>query len=96
MPELKKSSEIIGKTVSTGEGHLIGEVKEVLVDTAWHVTDLQVKVDKSAAKLMGLKTPLLGSLLVLIETSQIKAVTDQVLISIKTGDFKEYIDGRKE
>ncbi len=95
MPEHKKSSDIIGKTVSTVEGHLIGEVKEVLVDTAWNVTDVQVKVEKSAAKMMGLKTPLLGSLLVLIETSHIKAVTDQVLIDIKSGDFKEYIDERK-
>lgn len=95
MPELKKSSDIIGKTVATGEGHVIGEVKEVLVDTSWDVTDLQIKVEKSAAKMMGMKTPLLGSLLVLVETTHIRAVTDQVVIDIDSGDFKEYIDERK-
>ena len=95
MAERKKSSELIGKTVATGEGHIIGTVNEVLVDTQWSVTDLQIKVEKGAAKQMGLKTPLIGSLLILVETARVKAVTDQVLIDIALAEFKDYVDGRK-
>lgn len=94
MDERKKSTDVIGKTVSTVEGNMIGSVNELLVDTTWYVTDVQVKVDKSAAKVMGLKTPLLGSLLILVETSKVKAVTDQVVIDLKMGEFKEYVDSR--
>ena len=94
MSELKKLTEFIGKTVATSEGRVIGTVADVLLDPTWQVTDVQVKVEKAAAKEMGLKRPLLGSLLILVETSRIKAVTDQVLIDIQLAEFKEYVDGR--
>ena len=94
MSELKRLTEFVGKTVATSEGRVIGTVADVLLDPTWSVTDIQVKVEKSAAKEMGLKRPLLGSLLILVETSRIKAVTDQVLIDIQLPEFKSYVDGR--
>lgn len=94
MSELKKSSEVTGKTVSTSEGRVIGTVADLLIDTLWNVTDIQIKVEKAAAKEMGLKRPLIGSLLILVETSRIKAVTDQVLIDIKLDEFQDYVNKR--
>ena len=44
--ELKKSKEIIGKTVINDDGFIIGEVVDYYVDVdTWSVTDLQVKVE---------------------------------------------------
>jgi len=95
MADLKKSSDILGKPVSNHEGHLIGSVEELFFDTEWRVTDVQIKVDKQAAKQMGIRKPLFGSLLLLIETAKIKAVTDQVILDISMGDFKSYVEERK-
>lgn len=96
MTERKKLSGIIGKTVTTSEGRMIGTVEETLIDATWSVTDLQIKVDKAVAKEMSLKRPFIGSLLVLVETSRVKAVTDQVLIDIKMSEFKDYVGARAE
>ena len=96
MSELKKSEDIIGKSVTNIEGHVIGTVNEVLIDSGWMVSDLQIKVDKDATKQFGLKKPLFGSLLVLVETTKIKAVTDQVVLDIASAEFKSYVVSRQE
>lgn len=96
MSDLKKLSEFTGKTVATSEGRVIGTVADLLVGVNWHVSDIQVKVEKTAAKEIGLKRPLIGSLLILVETSRVKAVTDQVLIDIKLDEFQAYVNGRSQ
>lgn len=93
---LKSSEDIIGKNVANDEGHLIGSVNEIFFDTNWRLTDIQVKVDKAAAKQLSLKTPFLGALLIMIETSKIKAFTDQVIVSIPSAQFKSYVVARQE
>ncbi len=97
MAKTTKVSALLGKTVATAEGHIIGELNEVILDTeTWRATDVQVKIEKATGKEMGLKTPFLGSLLVLVETSCIASAADQIIIDIPFDSFKEYVDGRAE
>jgi sporulation protein YlmC with PRC-barrel domain len=97
MANSKKVSDLVGKTVATSEGNIIGEVSEVIVDTdTWRATDLQLKIEKATGKEMGLKTPFLGSLLVLVETSRITSAADQIIIDVPIDGFKEYVEGRSD
>ncbi len=94
---LKKSKEIIGKTVINDDGFIIGEVVDYYVDVeSWSVTDLQVKVEKAAGKELNLKMPFFGSLLVLVEVDHIKAATDQIMLSLSKEDFTSYVNARQE
>jgi sporulation protein YlmC with PRC-barrel domain len=95
MAKSTKVSDLIGKTVATSEGNIIGEVNEVIIDTdTWRATNLQLKIEKSTGKEMGLKTPFLGSLLVLVETVRVTSAADQIIIDVPIDGFKEYVDGR--
>lgn len=96
MAELKSSEDIIGKQVANDEGHVIGTVNEIFFDTSWRVSDIRIKVDKAAAKQLDLKTPLLGSLQILVETTKVKAFTDQVILGIPSAQFKSYVVARQE
>lgn len=97
MPNSTKVSDVVGKTVATSEGNIIGEVNELIIDTdTWRATDMQVKIEKATGKEMGLKTPFLGSLLVLVETTRVTSAADQIIIDVPVDGFKEYVAGRNE
>ena len=97
MAKSTKVSDLVGKTVATAEGHVIGEVNEVILDTdTWRATDLQLKIEKATGKELGLKTPFLGSLLVLVETARITSAADQIIIDVPADGFKEYVSDRSE
>lgn len=92
----QKSQELIGKTVISDGGVVIGEVKDYFVDTtSWNITDIQVKIEKKKAKELGLKTPFFSSLLVLVEVQKIQSFNDQVVLGLSADDFKPYIEARQ-
>ena len=92
----QKSQELIGKTVISDGGVVIGEVKDYFVDTtSWNITDIQVKIEKKKAKELGLKTPFFSSLLVLVEVHKIQSFNDQVVLGLSADDFKPYIEARQ-
>jgi len=92
----QKSQELIGKTVISDSGVVIGEVKDYFVDTtSWNITDIQVKIEKKKAKELGLKTPFFSSLLVLVEVHKIQSFNDQVVLGLSADDFKPYIEARQ-
>lgn len=93
----RKTDELIGKTVTNLDGHVIGTVVEMVIDIErWMVTDVQLRVEKATAKEMGLKTPIFGTLKILVDCSRIKSVTDQIVIDLAVTEFKEYVDSRNE
>ncbi len=93
----RKTDELIGKTVTNLDGHVIGTVVEMVIDIErWMVTDVQLRVEKATAKEMGLKAPIFGTLKILVDCSRIKSVTDQIVIDLAVTDFKEYVDSRGE
>lgn len=95
--ERRKTDDLIHKTVTNVDGHVIGSVVELIIDTAaWKVCDIQVRIEKTTAKEMGLKAPIFGTLNVLIETSRITSVTDQIVVDLAIGDFKAYVDSRED
>jgi sporulation protein YlmC with PRC-barrel domain len=91
-----KSKELIGKTVSNGDGLLIGELQDVILETeSWSITDIQVKIEKQTAKELGMKTPFFGSLLVLIDVAHVRSVSDQVILSMGRDELKPYVEERE-
>jgi len=91
----RKTDELVGKTVTNLDGHVIGTVVEMVIDIeTWRVTDLQVRVEKATAKEMALKAPIFGTLKILVDCSRIKSVTDQIVVDLAIADFKEYVDSR--
>lgn len=92
-----KTADLIGKTVTNTDGHVIGAVAEMVVDIeSWKVTDLQVRIEKATAKEMALKAPMFGTLKILVDCSRIKSVTDQIVVDLAIADFKEYVESRNE
>lgn len=97
MGSRKKSADIIGKIVANGDGFVIGVIDDYLIDLSnWQICDIQVKIEKTTAKDLGLKAPFFGSLLVLIDVSHIRSATDQVIIDIPVGEFQTYVEDRKK
>jgi len=93
----RKSGDIIGKSVINEEGVTLGEVVDYLIDIdEWDVTDVQVKMEKTVAKELGLKTPFFGSLLVLFSVDLILSAEDNVMIGIDRDDIKPYVEERQE
>jgi sporulation protein YlmC with PRC-barrel domain len=91
-----KASDLLEKTVVTGDGFIVGEVNELVVHPdRWQVTDIQVKVDKKNAKEVGLKTPFFGSLLVLVDTERVDSAADQIILDFPRGELKEYVESRQ-
>jgi sporulation protein YlmC with PRC-barrel domain len=92
-----KSKDVLGKTVANADGMLIGKLEDIVIDTeTWAISDLQVRVEKQTAKELGLKIPLLGfgSLLILIDVSHVKSMSDQVILDMPSEKFKSYVDER--
>ncbi len=97
MSSLKKSKELIDKTVANAEGFVIGTVNDYLIDVqSWQVSDLQIKIDKAVAKELGLKAPMFGSLLVLVSVSEVRSMSDQVIVGLTKAAFAGYIEARKK
>ncbi|MEM1347681.1 MAG: hypothetical protein AAGI01_03930 [Myxococcota bacterium] len=93
----RKSGDIIGKSVINEEGVTLGEVIDYLIDIdEWAVTDVQVKIEKTVAKELGLKTPFFGSLLVLFSVDLILSAEDNVMLGIERDDIKPYVEERLE
>jgi sporulation protein YlmC with PRC-barrel domain len=87
---------VVDKTVATEDGSVIGTIRELVVDVdTWKVVDLQVRVEKDRAKQMGLKTPLLGSPLILIGTDRIQSTRDQVITDVAADDLADYVASRQ-
>ena len=91
------AAELVGKNVANVQGHIIGSIQDVLVDTqAWQVCDVRVRVDKQTAKELGLKAPLFGRLQILIDIRRVVSVADQVVVDIATDGFADYLQSREE
>ncbi len=92
MSTYKKTEEIIGKKVVNNNGMILGEVTEIFVEVgSWNISDLQVKMDKTATKELGIKSPFFGSLLVPFGVDLIEAIADQVLVDLDQTLVKDYV-----
>ncbi len=91
-----KVSDLLGKNLANVQGHIVGKIHDLLVDVeGWRLTDLQVRVDKSTAKELGLKAPLFGKLQILIDSGHIVSVADQVVVDIPSNGFAAYLESRE-
>ena len=94
---LTKSQDLVGRRVVNEGGFVLGAVTAVVIDTGhWQVTDLQICIEKSTAKEVGLKTPFFGNLLVLLEIELIKSAADQIVVRLSHDELKPYVEGRQD
>ena len=74
-----------GRAVIAADGHTIGEVATLFIDTsAWTVVALQVKLSKVAAEQVGAARAFLHAATVDVPVSMVQSVGDTVLLSVPT------------
>jgi len=74
-----------GRTVVAADGHAIGEVAALFIDTAtWIVASLQIKLSKTAADQLGAARGLLHAATIELPVRMVQSVGDAVLLSVPT------------
>ncbi len=74
-------SQLIGLRVVSQDGHLLGEVDSLVIDTGtWQVAELAVRLRREALEPLHLKKRVLGSQTVRIASDHISGVGDAVVL----------------
>ena len=82
--------ELFDKEVISRSGIIVGKVKDVIIDTTnWHVTAIQVQLDKDVAQLLHLKRHMVGSVNHPISVSLVQGVSDKVVLNSDAVEFPE-------
>ncbi|HLU65328.1 MAG TPA: PRC-barrel domain-containing protein [Kofleriaceae bacterium] len=73
--------QLVGRRVVSQDGHVLGEVSSLLVDTAsWRVVEVSVKLRKEAVAPLRLKKRRFGSQTVRVPAEEISGVGDAVVL----------------
>jgi sporulation protein YlmC with PRC-barrel domain len=90
-------SELNGKQVIGANAFTLGEVEGAETDTKnWQVTHLQVKLTNEATERFGFKKPVIGSLVVLLPVTIVKAVGDVVSLEKSIEELKGIVKPKKD
>lgn len=85
---LNSDSNIRGKRVVTNDGHMIGHVEELVVDTeTWRVERIGVKLERDKLEALKLKRPIVGSQEIKIAVREIAGVRDEIVLRHKLGEL---------
>jgi sporulation protein YlmC with PRC-barrel domain len=75
-------SRLFWKKVYTTDGFLVGETENAELDrTTWQITNFYISLTDEAAKLMELKHPFMGKVMVCLPVTLINAIDDSVLLN---------------
>jgi len=81
-----------GRTVIAADGHAIGEVAELLIDTsAWTIVALQIKLNKAAADQLGAARGILRAATLHLPVRLVQSVGDAVLLSVPTLELRQVL-----
>ena len=84
-----KVNKMNGMRVITDDAFTLGEVDGAQASTVtWQITHLDVALTKEAARELGFKKPMLGSLTICLPTSAIKNVGDVITLNFTLKVFK--------
>ena len=87
---------LFGKNVVGEDARVIGRSTGAQIDLSqWLITHIKVKLTKEAAKELGYKKTILGSMEVLIPVGSIKAVGDLISVNRNIKELKNIIEPRK-
>lgn len=80
--------ELKDKAVVTKDGHVIGSVETVVIDTdLWRIERLGVKVRREAVEALGLKKPWIRRPEIEIPVREIAGVSDAVVLYHRAADL---------
>jgi sporulation protein YlmC with PRC-barrel domain len=81
-----------GRTVIAADGHAIGEVAALMIDTSsWSIVALQIKLQKAVAEQLGAARGLLRAATLDLPVRLIQSVGDAVLLSVPTPELRSLL-----
>lgn len=84
---LTKDSDIRGKRVITNDGHMIGYVDTLVVDTeTWRVERIGVRLERDKLDALKLKKPIVGSQEIKLAVREIAGVRDEIVLRHKLSE----------
>ena len=79
-----------GRSVIAADGHAIGEVAALFIDTStWTILALQVKLNKAAAEQVGVARSILHGATLDLPVRMVQSVGDAVLLSVPTLELRQ-------
>jgi sporulation protein YlmC with PRC-barrel domain len=92
-----KVSKLNGMKVITSNAYTLGEVEGAHVDTDnWRITHLDVGLAKEAARELGFKKPLLGSLRICLPVTIVKGFGDVITLKNSLQEMKNLKECKAE
>jgi sporulation protein YlmC with PRC-barrel domain len=81
-----------GRKVIAADGHEIGEVAALFIDTStWTILALQVKLNKATSEQVGATRGLLRAAMLDLPVGKVQSVGDAVLLSIPTLELRQIV-----
>ena len=81
-----------GRTVIAADGHAIGEVAALLIDTAaWTIVALHVKLHKAAAEQVGVARGILRAATLNLPVHKVQSIGDAILLSVPTLELRQLL-----
>jgi sporulation protein YlmC with PRC-barrel domain len=90
---MQVSDEVFrGRSVIAADGHAIGEVAGVLIDTStWTIDALQIKLNKAAAEEIGAARRILHAATLELPLRMVQSVGDAVVLSVPTLELRQIL-----
>ena len=83
-------SRLFWKRVYTSDNFLVGEIESANLDPAtWQITNFFVSLTDEATKLLGLKRPFLGKVMVCLPVSAVGTIKETAVLNKTSQELKE-------
>ena len=81
-----------GRNVIASDGHTIGEVAALIVETSsWTICALQIKLHKAAAEQLGAARGILRAAMLELPVRMVQSVGDAVLLSVPILELRQFL-----
>jgi sporulation protein YlmC with PRC-barrel domain len=82
-------SQLVGRRVVSQDGHVIGDVASLVVDTeSWRVIELGVKLERKALEPLHLKKPVLGTHTVRLPIDDVSGLGDALVLRSRLDELR--------
>lgn len=90
MPFIVTESQLIGRRVVSQDGHVLGDVASIAVDTdSWQVVQLGVRLHRRSLERLRLpKPPVLGSHTIAIAIDHVAGVSDTLVLKLRLAELR--------
>ena len=83
-------SRLFWKKVYTSDNFLLGEIESADLDqTTWQITNFFVSLTDNATKLLGLKTPFMGKVMVCLPVNTVDVIKDTAILKKTREEIRE-------